>query len=266
MPPPPLLSSVLREPAPSIYPRTHVAQPENTAPFFAAQRDSWRSPEDILTILMLIGGDIVQCAVAQLAGTGPWYFTPVAFSFGWVGYAVQALMSAIGNGRLMPEPDCSSQVINGKSGYARENQSWVLGRLLRDHEQNKVKVRDNGEEKVAALTIVFYEVEKIGKPARDWIYWAGVITILVQLGIALIPGLLHGNWLVLVVTVGGTLLALIGSGLPQWTQEKYAGRDVKKRDLACITRGNGANYAMVLISDGVGIRVEDMASGREKNS
>nr|POE46975.1 hypothetical protein CFP56_00307 [Quercus suber] len=44
----------------------------------------WKNPSDIFTILMIIGGDIVKVALAQLcAGPVP-YLTPVSFSFGWV--------------------------------------------------------------------------------------------------------------------------------------------------------------------------------------
>ena len=32
----------------------------------------------------------------------------------------------------MPLPDCSCKVINGKSGYVRDNTSWVIGRIVRD--------------------------------------------------------------------------------------------------------------------------------------
>lgn len=50
-------------------------------------RGQWSNPSDIFTILLIIGGDIVRVAVAQLcAGPVP-YLTPVSFSFGWVGLA-----------------------------------------------------------------------------------------------------------------------------------------------------------------------------------
>ena len=47
-------------------------------------RTQWSNPHDIFTILLIIGGDIVQKAIAQLtAGPVP-RLTPVSFSFGWV--------------------------------------------------------------------------------------------------------------------------------------------------------------------------------------
>ncbi|KAI0643449.1 hypothetical protein C8Q79DRAFT_979040 [Trametes meyenii] len=73
--------------------------------------------------------------------------------------------------------------------------------------------------------------------------------------------------MVLIVTVGGTLLALVSSGLPQWREEKYAARKVdgrKGNEVVCITRGNGSTFAMVVISDPTSIRLEDLAGGRDK--
>lgn len=69
-----------------------------------------------MSLLMLVGGDIVQKALAQLVGvhlpllpgrsTSPsCYMTPVAFSFGWVAYAFSSLASIFGDHRLMPAPD-----------------------------------------------------------------------------------------------------------------------------------------------------------------
>ena len=63
----------------------------------------WKDPGDIPSLLLLIGGDIVQRAITQLFGVyiqpfrnGPrLYLTPVAFSFGWVGYAFTSLASVI---------------------------------------------------------------------------------------------------------------------------------------------------------------------------
>lgn len=58
--------------------------------FLSAQ---WTNPGDILSVLLLLGPEIVQRAVAQLAGRA---VTPVAFSFGWVAYAASALLSTFG--------------------------------------------------------------------------------------------------------------------------------------------------------------------------
>lgn len=53
----------------------------------------WKNPRDILSVLLLLGPEIVQHAVAQLAGR---IVTPVAFSFGWVAYSSILLLSSVG--------------------------------------------------------------------------------------------------------------------------------------------------------------------------
>lgn len=53
----------------------------------------WQNPADFLSVVLLIGPDVIQRAIAQMAGRA---ITPVAFSFGWVTYAVSALLSSFG--------------------------------------------------------------------------------------------------------------------------------------------------------------------------
>lgn len=60
------------------------------ADYLAAQ---WRNPNDILSILLLVGPEVIKSAIAQLAGRA---ITPVAFSFGWVAYAPASLLSSFG--------------------------------------------------------------------------------------------------------------------------------------------------------------------------
>jgi len=61
----------------------------------ARLRQQWSNPNDIFTILMVIGGDIVKVAIAQLcAGKVP-YLVPVSFSFGWVGFLYEPYASVI---------------------------------------------------------------------------------------------------------------------------------------------------------------------------
>jgi len=73
-----------------------------------------------LSVLLIIGGDVIQKAIAQLSGD---YLVPVAFSFGWVVYSFSMLMSIVGDGRLMPPPNYPAKVINAGSGYSHENRS-----------------------------------------------------------------------------------------------------------------------------------------------
>ncbi|KAI9653454.1 MAG: hypothetical protein M1831_006002 [Alyxoria varia] len=102
-----------------------------------AQREQWTQPGDVFSVLLLLGGDVVNRALAQLAGSRGWKgrVVPVGFSFGWVAYATAALVSSVGEGKLMPPgPDCSSIVINAHNGYVRQNSSWMVGRIIRDFE------------------------------------------------------------------------------------------------------------------------------------
>ncbi|KAL8899350.1 MAG: hypothetical protein Q9207_006241 [Kuettlingeria erythrocarpa] len=98
----------------------------------------WKGPGDVVSLLMIINGDMVQKALAQLSGDT---FVPVAFSFGWVVFSIQAFSTALGTGRLMPAPDMESIVINLKSGHQRVNRSWILGRLFRDWEYQPLDTR-----------------------------------------------------------------------------------------------------------------------------
>jgi hypothetical protein len=116
--------------------------------------EQWTHPGGVFSVLLILGGDVVGRALAQVAGTG---LTPVTFSFGlyfftpppmaftpdlcadrivtgWVAYAVTAVVSAVGENKLMPLPDCACKVINGESSYVRDNTSWILGSIMRDYE------------------------------------------------------------------------------------------------------------------------------------
>jgi hypothetical protein len=53
----------------------------------------WSNPSDILSILLLLGSDVIRAAVSQQSGR---FITPVSFSFGWAAYAVSAVLSAVG--------------------------------------------------------------------------------------------------------------------------------------------------------------------------
>ena len=114
----------------------------------------WANPSDVLSVLLIVGGDIVQKALAQASGG---YATPVCFSFGWVSYSLNALISIIGDGRLLPEPDHPVKVFNLENGYVRENKNWVIGRVLRDNIMRLNKVQPIGGN---AIRIAVYDAQK----------------------------------------------------------------------------------------------------------
>lgn len=66
-----------------------LSQSSSVSDLLSAQ---WQNPNDIFSVLLLVGPAIIEKAIAQLAGLG---ITPVAFSFGWVAYAANTLLSAI---------------------------------------------------------------------------------------------------------------------------------------------------------------------------
>lgn len=217
----------------------------------------WRNPNDVLSILLIVGGDVIQKALAQLSGGR---FVPVAFSFGWVSYSFGALMSAAGDGRLMPPmPDCPSILVNTEAGYSRTNTSWMLGRVLRDLEQKT----PHGDHSLCVT--VFRATANTGIVRYDWVWYSGFAVIWLQLAVAAIPWGLRQNWLILLSTACGTLLALGGGALPQWKAEKWACRP-KSPETYCLTRGNGHQQVIVIESAGMGMNLEDLASSRVRGS
>jgi hypothetical protein len=241
----------------NVFPRGPLSQIAEDSTSLRAQ---WHNPSDIVSILTVIGGDVVRGALAQLSSSNPRYFTPVAFSFGWVAYSFSAILSAIGSRRFAPEPDCACTLIEVDMGYARDVRSWVLSRLVRDYELPGETPR--------GLTLSFYHTspkKRMGVPDRDWVFHSGVMVIILQLGIATIPGALYGNWLILILTFGGVLLVQLQASLPQWQKELWAARPIVqgKHEVVCLTRGNGSPYVMVIRSDGCGLKMSDLAAGRE---
>jgi hypothetical protein len=116
-----------------------------------------RNPSEVFSVVLIIGGDIVQKAIAQMSGRK---VTLVAFSFGWVAYAFGALMSAFGDGTLMLDPDSPASVIVVSSRNKKINGSWTVGRLIRDLERI---VEENMEpwEKNSGLIVTVFDVSRI---------------------------------------------------------------------------------------------------------
>lgn len=234
-----------------------AAAPNNTTQ--AELRTQWTNPGDILSVLLLIGGDIVQKAIAQLVGyelnlyerqkpgTIPESIfgaplTPVAFSFGWVAFSFTQLLAAFGDRRLMPFPEKSAIVVNCANAFQRDNNSWVLERLLRDHE-----IRNPADGVEISLRIDIFDIGPLQNPAADRVWWLGWLTIVTQIAIAVVPWVVSGDWGTMMVILSGTLLASITCSLPQWKDEKWACRTLEKDKVVCLTRGNGYKHIMVFI-------------------
>lgn len=257
----------------------------------------WIEPGDIFSVLLIVGGDVVQLALATLTGN---HLTPVAFSFGWVAYAISAVVAALGENRLVRcPPEVSLKVINLKSGYDRPNQSWLLSRLVKtydfwmppevkaslrcscvlssDEEQGRAVasvssslssstagnfVLDPCVAPIGLCVAVYKWVDGVepGVPARDWVWWSGFLASTLQLGVSIIPWRQHGNWAVFITTAVGTVLAYISASLPQWRREKWHARRARK-DVA-LTLGNGSQHVIVILGSDNGLDLESLASGK----
>ena len=250
---------------------------------------------------MIVRGDVIQKAVAQLVG-GPFCITPVAFSFGWVSYTVSALFSAIGDGRLMPDVEFSSIVMNASTGDHRVNKSWVLSRLLRDWEKRATYDYENPALVVAIFNVIGgatkggresegargreqdlegnndAEVDpgelRPGVPELDLQFYTGLLVMVIQLVIAVVAGAVYKQWIIMTVTFVGTALCLAGGALPQLKKEKWSCRELNanapdgapgKQKTIILTQGNGHRHVMIIHSDGRGLNLEDLATARLAN-
>lgn len=212
----------------------------------------------MLSVLLIIGGDIVQQALAQTTG---FYYAPVCFSFGWVAYSFSALVGVIGDGRLLPPPDYQVKVFNLKNGYMREGKNWLVGRLLRDNEMFISKSNPLGN---GAIRISVYEAlprkSGLAGPFIRMRIFAGLVMLL-QLGTSAIPVVRNGDWGVMLVTGVGTLLALLAGLLPQWRVEQLPTNQKSEKDIA-LTCGNGSLDIMIVRGMGEGFDLEELAAPR----
>lgn len=205
-------------------------------------------------------------------------------------YSISAVVAALGENKLMPLPDCACKVINGKSGYVRENSSWVIGRLMRDFDmwandetrrhlermignswkfqQANAERRQPGSGSLVAkpaqtsLCVSVYEAlpARPGRPDKDMVYWSGFAVAVVQLGIAAIPCGLFGDWGILLLTGVGILLAFASGSLPQFTKAKWPCRRDSNKTVI-LTKGNGCQHAIIILSSaGKGLDLEDLAA------
>lgn len=251
----------------------------------------WKDPSDVFSVLLILGGDVIRMALVALSGG---VITPVAFSFGWVAYAISALLSAISENRLVQQPpEISLLVMNLKSGFGRTNKSWLLARLMKTYdywmpEEVRMKFRKprlfKDEEEAGnlpmggvqqptqqdgrpvALCVAIYkwsEKRKAGYPAQDWVWWCGIATTAFQLGVSAVPFGLYGDWATFLVTAWGTILAYATGSLPHWRREKWHARK-RKKDIG-LTLGNGSKHVVVVIGTDDSLDLEDLAGGWTDN-
>jgi hypothetical protein len=190
----------------------------------------------------------------------------------------------------MPLPDTACKVINGENGYVRDNASWIIGRVVRDYEswmdrevrelipklldQKWKENKQRKDKKIpgsganvprptqAGLCVSFYRADLAtkGTSGQDAVYYIGFVTAGFQLGIAAIPCGIFGDWSILLVTAVGIALAFTTGSLSQWRKEKWACRSGSNKTVV-LTRGNGAQHAIVVRSDDKGLDLEDLSAG-----
>lgn len=232
-------------------------------------RAQWSEPSDIFSLLLLLGGDVIQTALATPQ-------TPVAFSFGWVACTVSAMLASIGRASRPPSPKIASNIIDLRSGWTISNESWLLGQVVGYYDLWKpaevdVAVRNanpsrdeeesfHSQEPKFALCIAVYKWSfeggrQPGIPWRDWVWWSGPIVTIIQLGISAIPFALYRYWSVFLITVCGTILSYALSILPTRLQ---LSRRIPHRSVA-LTEGNGSRHVIVILGDTDGLDLFDLA-------
>ncbi|KAK8118560.1 uncharacterized protein PG998_003186 [Apiospora kogelbergensis] len=205
----------------------------------------WYNPTDIATILLIIGGDVVQKAFAQ--GTGKPY-VPVCFSFGCIAYTFMGLVNVIGDGRIMPPPTTLA--------------SFVVSRLLRDLEADEARFLTSRDRDFSLKITVFEAIRNRNGPTQfSWTYLhlIGIFITLGQLGIAAIPWALKGDWSLFLITAVGTVFVQWCGCLPQWTAEKLPTRQ-QSDAIYALTSGNGSRDIMVIIGDKCCLDLESLAA------
>ncbi|ETS74735.1 hypothetical protein PFICI_13219 [Pestalotiopsis fici W106-1] len=218
----------------------------------------WTNPVDILSVLMIIGGDVVQRAFAQ--GTGKLY-VPVCFSFGCVAYAFMGWVNIISHGRLLPPPDYECKVFNLGSGYGRESKSFIVGRLLRDLEAHETRQLSESDRDYAIKITVFEAVYNSNGCSRfSWtkLHLVGLGVTALQIGISMIPYGVNQDWNILLIVLIGTFLVQWAGALPQWTAEKLPHRQ-NSRSIYALTGGNGSRDVMVIFGYGNCLDLESLA-------
>ncbi|USP81486.1 uncharacterized protein yc1106_08760 [Curvularia clavata] len=233
-----------------------------SSPSTASQlRGQWTNPSDVLSLLLIIGGDIIQKALAQ---TTAGHIPPVCFSFGWVAYSFTTLVGVIGDGRLLPLPDFPVKVFNLETSYVRENRNWVIGRILRDNEvfMNKRSSLNGAGIRISVYTAEAPKKAKLGTHRSEHV-WLWITFI--QIVISCIPIFLDREWGVLLVTASGVIAVVMASKLPQWNLEKLPLRRRKGKHIA-LTSGNGSREIMVIYSAGEALDLEELAAGESPRS
>lgn len=104
----------------------------------------------------------------------------------------------------------------------------------------------------AGLCISVYEPNKskiAGVPTLSLVYWTGLaVVLMIQMLVAAIPFAISGDESILVITLSGTIFALMAGSLSQWKAEKWACRR-KLSSPYILTTGNGAQHVILILGN-----------------
>jgi hypothetical protein len=238
--------------------------------FGSQLKAQWKNPGDILSVLLIVGADVISTALAQFNGQS---FRPVAFSFGWVAYAYAYLFKTAGRLKSTPDADLPSLLINCGTGVVRENCSWILGRILhhramwmpaesstvtKPDSQNIQSFWGSGTNRVVCAISIFEpsSSKPQGDPMIDRVLWTGIVVAILQLGIAAIPCGLYREWDILAITACGTALAWLMGFLQERSNQTR--RNTNKT--FALTKGSGSRDVIVILGNRSGLDLEDLAS------
>ena len=218
----------------------------------------WANPAGLAALAMLLGSEIVHNALAQSAGTR---FALSCFSFGWVTYSFSALSRVFGDGRLLPPPDSPVKLFNLSSGTVRNNENWVVGRLMRDleaHASREYPMFCDG------IRITVFEAGPKAEKLRrhlphNRMHLLTLFVVLIQLGIASIPWGREGDWAIFFITITGIFAASCFGSLPQWAAEKLPERQDSQTCFA-LTRGKGFKDVVVILGAGNCLDLDELAA------
>jgi hypothetical protein len=189
------------------------------------------------------------------------------------------MLTSVGQTAQPPNPEIPVLVFDLKTGNIRTNDSWLLARLVKTYERwmplelkqamrdpemltkdMRVEDQELGTSTIPtpsnrhALYVTIYEWDKQqqspGTPARDWVWWSGLVVTIVQLGISAIPFALYDYWSVLLITACGSALAWGFSAVPGLTtlpRAKTGSRDV------ALSKGNGNLHVIIVLGEKAGL-------------
>lgn len=132
--------------------------------------------------------------------------------------------------------------------------------IRRKIEKDLKKLPADDEVRIALRVTVWQCTRTTCEGSGDMVYWIGLFISSLQLAVAAVPWIIHGEWYTFLVTASGTLLAYASGALPQWFEEKYVSRRLKKSKSIFLTEGNGAEDIILILAGEGDMDLEALAA------